>query len=416
MIQGQLHPDFWRVGETLGKILEQFPGGAAVCVYHEGEKVADIWGGTMDAQGTPWREDTMSVSFSTTKGIASTALHVCADRGLIDYDAPIAKYWPEFGQNGKHEITVRHALTHQAGLFGIRRLIEHADHMLDWDHMVDKLAAAGTQIKPGAGSAYHALTYGWIIGELVRRVSGKTIGEFLQSEVAGPLKLDGLYIGVPEKELPRVARLVDTMGTMKKVVPDTRPGVKRNGGPPIQHRLIESVPVFRRILHALAARGVAHYDFSAPEIVRAQIPAANGVFTARSLARLYAAIANGGHLEGGRILSDQTIGKISRIQLRGRDRVIPLDMQWRLGYHAAFTTKGTLSDGFGHFGFGGSGGFMCPRRRLSVGMVVNGGVGSNLLGDLRIGRIGGAAVESVKARGQSVRENQDRLGALRQSA
>ncbi len=376
--------------------LKNFSGGAAVCVYHQGEKVVDIWGGTMDARGTPWHEDTMAVSFSTTKGIASTALHVCADRGLIDYDAPVCKYWPEFAQQGKHDVTVRHVMTHQAGLYGIRRMIDHAGHMLDWEHMVEKLAGSKLQMKPGSGSAYHALTYGWLVGELVRRVSGKPIAEFLQTEIARPLGLDGLYIGVPKSELHRVSQLVGAMESMKKVVRDGRPGEKHRNGTPLSHRIIGSFGATSRIFHALAAKGATHFDFSAPESVIASIPAAGGVFTARSLAKLYAALSNGGELHGTRILSKETWRKLTEVQHRGVDRVIPIDMQWRLGYHAAFTTRGILREGFGHYGFGGSGGFADPEHHLAVGMVLNGDVGSNLLGDLRIIRVAGQAVQSAR--------------------
>lgn len=398
MIHGHLHPDFWRVGQTLEKMLKDFPGGAAVCVYHGKEKVVDIWGGVMDDKGTPWHADTMAVSFSTTKGVASTALHICADRGLIDYDTPVSKYWPEFSQKGKHDITVRHVLTHQAGLFGIRRLIDRAENMLDWEHMVEKLAAAETQMKPGRGSAYHALTYGWLVGELVRRVSGKTMPEFLKSEIAEPLKLDGLYIGVPEEELPRVSRLVSAM---KSATPKPKGKRGKKKGPDLRRQILGRIPQVVRMAQALAPRGVGKFDFSSPEAVKASIPGANGVFTARSLAKLYATLANGGEFDGVRLLSEDTISKISQIQVRGTDKVVPIDMQWRLGYHMAGTTKGIPRGAFGHYGFGGSGAFAHPKRKLAAALILNGGVGTNLLADLRMPQMGGAVLESaLKREGQ----------------
>ncbi len=415
MIQGYLHPEFWRVGELFEKLVHGFPGGAAACVYHDGEKVVDIWGGVMDEQGTPWREDTMAVSFSTTKGISSTALHVCADRGLIDYDAPVSRYWPEFAQNGKESVTVKHVLTHQAGLHGIRRMIEHAGKMLDWDHMVDTLARARPHHTPGTGSAYHALTYGWLVGELVRRVSGKPLAEFLQTEVAKPLGLDGLYVGVPEQELHRSARLVDSMRAMKKVVRDGKPGEKHRSGTPRAHRIIGAFRATAAPFHALAAKGVTHFDFSAPEAVSAQIPAAGGVFTARSLAKLYGTLAAGGEMNGVRLLSRRTLDTVTQVHLRGRDRVIPIDMRWRLGYHAGFTTRGIHPGAYGHYGFGGSGGLACPAEKTGIGLVVNGGVGSNVLGDLRMPRLAGAVVESLRHRGR-VRAKIVDMNTFRKSA
>ncbi len=411
MIHGHLHPDFWRTAKLFEKQVKAFPGGAALAVYHHGEKVVDLWAGVMDEKGTPWHEDTMAVSFSTTKGIASTALHVCADRGLIDYDAPVCRYWPEFAQQGKQDVTVRHVLTHQAGLFAIRRLIDNANHMLDWEHMVETLAGAKLQMKPGTGSAYHALTYGWLVGELVKRVSGKSITDFLQSEIAKPLKLDGLYIGVPKKELHRVSQLVDHMQSMKKVFKDGPPGQKHKNGTPLAHKLIGLWDRTRHPFNSLGAKGITHFDFSSHAAVSAAIPAANGVFTARSLAKLYAMIGNGGELGGVRILSKETIRKMSQVEHRGIDRVIPFDMQFRLGYHGAFTLRGPLPHGFGHYGFGGSGGFADLDRNVSMGLIVNGGVGSKLLGDLRPVLFAGAIVESVdKGKGSSGRK----YGSVRQ--
>ncbi len=396
MIHGHIHPDFWRVGQALEKQLQEFPGGAAVCVYHGREKVVDIWGGVMDDKGTPWHEDTMAVSFSTTKGVASTALHVCADRGLVDYDAPVCKYWPEFSQKGKHDITVRHVMTHQAGLYSIRRLVDDARNMLDWEHMVEKLAAAEPQMKPGTGSAYHAITYGWLVGELVRRVSGKSLPEFLKSEIAVPLKLDGLYIGVPKDELHRCARLVSSMKSATPKPKGARKAKKR--GPDLRREILGRIPQVVRMVHALAPKGVGKFDFSDPEVAQASIPGAGGVFTARSLAKLYACLANGGEFEGVRILSQGTIDKIGVVQHKGMDKVIPIDMQWRLGYHMAGTTKGIPKGAFGHYGFGGSGAFAHPRRNLAAAMVLNGGVGSSLTADFRMPRIGGAVLDSARRR------------------
>src|SRR5262245_44615163 len=209
MLQGSLHPDFAPIGVSLARLLpRRGPGGAAVCVYHRGEKVVDIWGGTRDAAGNPWQSDTLSTSFSTTKGVASTLLHVFADRGQVDYDARVADYWPEFAQAGKDAITVRQLLCHEAGLYAIADVVEHASEMLDWEQMVRRLSAAKPRHAPGAAHGYHALTYGWLVGELVRRVAGmKPIGELFATELAAPLGLDGLYCGVPTDQQQRCAQL-----------------------------------------------------------------------------------------------------------------------------------------------------------------------------------------------------------------
>lgn len=155
-VDGFCHPDFEAVADTFGGQLRRTSGGASLCVYHHGEVVVDLWGGVRDSDGSPWSADTLAMCFSTTKGVTSTAVHVCAERGLIDYDAPVCEYWPEFAQNGKERILVRHLLSHSAGLHGLRRIIDHADVMLDWDAMVAALAAAEAAYEPGTKAGYHA--------------------------------------------------------------------------------------------------------------------------------------------------------------------------------------------------------------------------------------------------------------------
>ena len=399
MLHGSLHPDFAPVGVSLSRILpRRGPGGASVCVYHRGEKVVDIWGGTRDAAGSPWQEDTLSVSFSTTKGVASTLLHVFADRGHIDYDARVADYWPEFAQAGKDAITVRHVMCHEAGLYAISDLVEDASEMLDWDQMVRRLAAAKPRHAPGAAHGYHALTYGWLVGELVRRVAGKPISELFASELAAPLGLDGLYCGVPADQHHRCATLF-----------------ARGFGDPIEKRRVNTDRMIARAhtwkhrlnsvgvrwdpteaLAALLPPGMEQLDFDSEVFRAASVPAANGMFTARSLARLYACLAAGGELDGVRLLSAEAVRRATTEQNRGVGRVIPLSMRWRLGYHRAFAL-GARSRGFGHYGFGGSGAFADAKRQLAVALTVNSGVGSPL-GDLRIARIGGVALRCAERR------------------
>ena len=207
-LDGSLHPDFHGVELVLRDMLRAYPGGAAVSVYHRGERVVDLWGGYSDAEGTRWTSDTMAPSFSTTKGVAATLLHIYADRGLVDYDAKVAEYWPEFAQAGKADITVRHVLSHQSGLYHIRQMIDHIDRMMDWDHMIEAIERTMPAHAPGERTGYHGLTFGFLVGEILQRVSGKKFSDLVQAEIAKPLKLDGLYIGAPEKAIKRAAQLI----------------------------------------------------------------------------------------------------------------------------------------------------------------------------------------------------------------
>jgi CubicO group peptidase (beta-lactamase class C family) len=209
MPNGHVHPEFRPLAEAFRRQLPaRQPGGAALCVYHRGECVLDVWGGTRDRAGSAWTADTLSLSFSTTKGIVSTLLHILAGRGELDYDAPVARYWPAFAQNGKAAITVRQLLCHEAGLYGVRRLIADAAEMRDWPHMLEVMERAAPAHAPGSANGYHALTYGWLVGGLVEKIAGRPLAEVLRAELAEPLDLDGAYIGVPEAELHRCADLI----------------------------------------------------------------------------------------------------------------------------------------------------------------------------------------------------------------
>jgi len=393
---GYVHPDFESVAAVFHHQLSRTSGGAAVCVYHRGEPVVDLWGGTRTVDGDPWESDTLAMCFSTTKGVSSTALHILADRGLVDYDAPVADYWPEFAQNGKEAVTVRHVMTHSAGLHRIRSIVDHAERMLDWDYMADALARAAPAYKPGSATGYHALTYGWLVGEIVRRVSGTALAEFVADEIAGPLGLDGLTLGVPPDRRHRVAPLAPM-------------GIQLNGPKPfrgIERRIGEMFGKFlslirfpvnpRRLINALVPRGIEDVLW-AGDVMDASIPAANGFFTARSLAKMYAAIAGGGTVDGHRLLSPETVSRISRVEVIRMDLVLVMPMFWRLGYHGVLTNRGPVGSAFGHFGFGGSGGWADPQRELSIAMVCNRGTGTPI-GDLRLLNLGGAAVAAADRR------------------
>jgi CubicO group peptidase (beta-lactamase class C family) len=390
-LHGTVHPDFWPVARRLAKQLRG-PGGAAVCVYHRGEKVVDIWGGARNAAGDPWLEDTLAVSFSTTKGVTATALHVLADRGLLDYDDPVATHWPEFAQAGKDRITIRHLLSHRAGLYDIRHLVDDAGRMRDWEHMTDALARATPSLEPGTASAYHGITFGWLVGEVVRRVTGKRFADVVREELAEPLGLDGLYIGAPPEAAARAAELL---------VPDAGRQRMAELGARLEraHRVVGRVVRYdlRRIADALLVPGFTDFGWDHPETLAASIPAANGLFTARSLAKLYATLAAGGAFNGTRLLSARTLERATEVQSRGIDLVVPFPMHWRLGYHRAATTAGTPPRAFGHYGFGGSGAWGDPDQQLAMAMVLNSGIGTPF-GDLRTAQIGGTVLRCARRR------------------
>ncbi len=397
MLNGSIHPDFRDVGRTLERLIPRSgKGGAAVCVYHRGEKVVDAWGGTRDEDGHPWEESTLSLSYSTTKGVASTLMHILVGRGLMDYEDPVAEVWPEFGQNGKGQITLRQLMCHEAGLYDIRSMLDHARHMTDWDYMCRVLAEARPAHKPGRANGYHALTYGWLVGELIRRLTGKPFAEALQTELAGPLDVDGLYIGLPEDQLSRRAKLI-------------LPEIMNMGGDGIE-RLERWARGMRRLLRfspvrldpaemaaALVPRGMEDVDFNDESFVRASIPAANGMFTARSLARMYAMLANDGEIDGVRLIDREAVWRATEVQNRTMGRVIPFPMHWRLGYHRVPTLGFAMPNGFGHFGFGGSGAWADPDRELAVALTLNSGVGTPF-GDLRMVRLGTSAARCAQRR------------------
>jgi CubicO group peptidase (beta-lactamase class C family) len=390
LIQGFLHPDFWGVAKVVERQLRRRRGGAAVAVYHRGEKVVDMWAGQRDGEDRPWEEDTMAMSFSTTKGVVATALHVLVDRGLADYDDPVAEYWPAFGQSGKDAITIRHLLCHEAGLHGVREHLDHAERMLDWEYMREVMEDMIPAHRPGNHNAYHGLTFGWLVGELIQCIAGRPLHQVLEEELVKPLELDGVFIGAPPEVRPRVAELLSP--------PSPPPEALEALG-----RLARTLArTFRlpidpdHIANALMPKGIFEVLFS-ERVHDAPMPAVNGVFTARSLARLYAALAGGGELDGVRLLSRATLERATAIQNRRLDLVVPLPMRWRLGYHMAGTTRGILPEGFGHFGYGGSGAWADPSRELAVALVVN-RVAGTPFGDLRMLQVGAEAVRCADRR------------------
>lgn len=404
MFDGQFHPDFRAVADVfLQQLPRQQPGGAALCIYHRGERVLDIWGGTRDRDGTPWSADTLSLSFSTTKGVVATLLHILASRGQVDYDTTVAHYWPAFAQNGKQAITVRQLLCHESGLYGIRHLLQDAAEMRNWPHMLSLLEAATPAHTPGARNGYHALTFGWLVGGLVEKISGKPLAQVLREELSGPLQLDGCFIGVPDSELSRCATLI--MPEKKPRDPAAKPQEKKLN---LVKEVIERglrLTGFEpdSMLEAMAPHGMGQFDWNRRDTVQACIPGAAGMFNARSLAKIYAMLANDGEFAGTRILPPGTVKRISVIQNTARGAVIPMPMRWRMGYHRVFTTGPRTPQAFGHFGYGGSGAWCDPSRELAVGYVVNYGIGTPF-GDMRLWRLNTAAIRAVDSLPELIRQ------------
>lgn len=374
-----LRPAFAPVAEAFERLVSRGPGGGALVVRHRGETVVELAGGTADREGrVPWTQDTLGLSFSTTKGIASTVMHRLHERGLLDYDEPVASYWPEFAAGGKGAITVRHVLTHRAGLQNVRAVARKAEDLLDHLAMEERLAAR-TSRGPTERSAYHAVTYGWLLSGIARRLTGSGMTELFRDEIAAPLGLSGLHIGLGAGHGLTLAQPV---GSALR-----HAGSAATVFAPLWRR----VPASRVAIEALLVPGF-HRLFEGREapIWAAQVPAISGAFTADALARVYGALANGGSDNGKRLLSAETTRSLTKVQVRGRDIVLGLPMRWRLGFHQAFSAGRGPRRGFGHYGYGGSGGWADPSTGLSLGFVTNRiGSLSTPMGDLTILRLSG---------------------------
>jgi CubicO group peptidase (beta-lactamase class C family) len=332
--------------------------GAAVTVLAGGEKVVDLWGGWADAARTrPWQRDTTVNVWSTTKGPTALCAHVLADRGLLDLDAPVADYWPEFAAEGKKAVLVRHLLSHRAGLAGLRE--PHSlDELYDWELTCARLAATQPWWEPGTRSGYHAITYGHLVGEVVRRVSGLLPGEFLRQEITGPLGID-FTIGLPESETGRAAELVH----------------------PAPAQSSEQAAPFARLAPvALAAlvNPVTGADAANSAGWRAaEIPAANGHGTARAVASLYGVLAGRGRLDGHQVLSEQAAERVREGQGACRDLILGAgfahDTEIGLGLwlSGANGSYGPNPRAVGHDGFGGSCGLADPEGGIALGYVMN---------------------------------------------
>ncbi|MGI5271536.1 serine hydrolase domain-containing protein [Nonomuraea sp. CA-218870] len=337
--------------------------GAAVSVYLRGRQVVDLWGGIADpGTGRPWERDTLQVVYSTTKAVTAACALLLAQRGELDLDAPVARYWPEFAAGGKERVPVRWLLTHQAGLPALDRPVTPAE-AIAWKPVVEALAAQRPFWEPGTDHGYHALTYGWLVGEVVRRVSGRGVGAFLADEIAGPLGLD-LWIGLPASEHHRVARILTDPGDFDlsaidlEAIPEPMREVMAAYADPAS-LTVRAMTVVRPAL-----------DHDDPREQAAELPATNGICTARALARFYAALI--GEVDGHRILTPAALAAATAEQAAGLDRVLRVPV--RIGTGFGLPTPDAYWYAPAAFGFGGMGGsigFADPESGLAFGYVMN---------------------------------------------
>ncbi|MGA4990697.1 serine hydrolase domain-containing protein [Nonomuraea bangladeshensis] len=364
-IGGDTAPGFEPVREAFAANLTSGrEAGAAVAVYLHGRPVVDLWGGLADpATSRPWERDTLQVVFSTTKAVTAACALLLAQRGELDLDAPVARYWPEFAAHGKDRIPVRWLLTHQAGLPAVDRPLTRADAIAGTP-VVEALAAQRPYWEPGTAHGYHAQTYGWLVGEVVRRVSGRSLGTFLAEEIAAPLGLD-LWIGLPRSQAHRVSRLVTTpidFAALSAVDLDAIPEPVRE----IMAAFADPASLTTRAV-TLFAPPLNHDD---PEELHAELPATNGVCTARALARFYAALI--GEVDGHRVLTPATLAAATKEQVSGVDRILRVPVRIATGFGLptpdAFWHSPTA---FGFSGHGGSIGYADPATGLAFAYVMN---------------------------------------------
>lgn len=332
--------------------------GAGVSVFHHGRCVVDLMGGHRDKVGeVPYGPDTLQLVFSTTKGIASIAVAMCVQRGLIDYSERVAAYWPEFAARGKGGVTVAEMLAHRAGLYSVEGRIT-LEEALDWATIVSRLADTAPMFEPGAAHGYHAITFGWLAGELVRRVTGVSIGEFVRDEIAAPLGVE-MWIGLPDDLQQRVAHLM--AHPLPKFPPDIARIMLDRAGPGTLGEIATT-------LNGAFGNGA----FNRPEVRAAQIPGANGVTNARGLATIYAATI--GEVGGVRLLRDDVLRAATTSETPEGEIDLVLKEATVFGKGFMLASARTPYSGpgcFGHDGAGGSCAFADPRRAMSFAYVMN---------------------------------------------
>ena len=380
---GTVAPGWEPVREAFDRNLESGREvGAAVAVYHHGVPVVELAGGSFDEAGTaPYTADTLQLVFSTTKGLTAIAVALCVQRGLLDYDARVTDYWPEFAANGKGDVTVAQLLSHQAGLAIVDGALT-IHEVADWDHMAGLLAAQTPYWEPGTGHGYHAVTFGWLAGELVRRVDpkGRSLGTFVAEEVAAPVGAEA-WIGLPPEQDARVSPLVTEP-------PSTDPAIRA-----VMQQFMGPDTPAGRALFLNGAFSPGDPVWNSPDFHRAEIPAANGISRAASLARIYSACVD--EVDGVRLLEPATVQSASAtVTPDGEpDRVLVFPTTFGMGFMTSGPFTPMLGPGsFGHAGAGGSLAFAHPDGHIGFGYAMN-RMDSTLNGDVRALSL----VEAVRA-------------------
>jgi CubicO group peptidase (beta-lactamase class C family) len=347
--------------------------GAACAVYADGRAVVDLWGGLADRESaTPWADDTLVLTFSTTKGVTAIVANRLIEQGRLDPDAPVATYWPEFAANGKDAVTVEEVLAHRAGLPYVDGDFT-LDEVMAVRPVVDALAGQAPGWEPGSTFGYHARTYGWLTGEIVRRVTGRSLGAWLAAELADPLGLD-YFVGLPEALEPRVARLYP-------------PAADAALQALIDAAMADPDTLMGRVMSGPS--GLFRYDdmWNTRALHATEMPSSNGIGDARSLARLYASCVD--EIDGFRALGDEAVARATEVRSDGTDCVIGIPMTFGLGFAGPSTLPGAVGPrAFGHAGAGGSMAFADPDAGLAFGYVMN---------QMQLGMTGDARSESLTA-------------------
>ena len=355
-----------------------FELGCAITLEVEGEVVLDLWGGHSDLDKTEeWKEDTIVNVFSTTKGMAAMCLLQLVEKGLIDLDAPVSQYWPEFAAGGKETIPVRYLLCHKSGLCGVREPLEQGS-FADWDLICSELAKQEPFWEPGTAHGYHAITYGHLVGEVVRRVSGKSIGQYFNDEIAVPLNLD-FWIGLPEDKFNRVTNInPDKPGLLQKILMPILSKLPRSLAPGPLKMLLDfadpTTPAGAAFNNPKMSMQAGEMEANTAKWRKAEIPAANGHGTARSIAKLYGALAIGGSRDGVHVLSSETIEMARQTESDGKDLVLgQIHTRFGLGFMLGTedVSMGPNKNSMGHGGAGGSLGFADIDNKISLGFTMN---------------------------------------------
>jgi CubicO group peptidase (beta-lactamase class C family) len=371
-VHGTCDPRFENVREVFAKcVASSKEVGAAIAFTLDGESVVDLWGGYADESCTrEWERDTIVNTYSTTKGMTALCAHRLIERGLIRLDEPVAKHWPEFAQKGKEKVPFRWLLSHQVGLPAIREPLP-PETLYDWDAMCAALASTEPWWEPGTQHGYHPVTYGFLVGEVIRRVTGKTVGQMFREEVAEPLGAD-FHIGLPPEHHHRVSDLLGSIAPAKPKDGSAPAPVKIKG--PLgdfMRDMADSTTMVGAAFNNPRIRSGAH---NTAEWRQAEIPAANGHGNARALARVYGALACGGEVDGVRLLEPQSIVQARTEQASGPDQTLAnMPMRFGLGYmlRSEFMPFSPSENAFGHPGAGGSIGMADPDAGVGFGYVMN---------------------------------------------